>query len=84
MATVLLVIHLMIAAALCGVVLLQRPISSLLVWAGVIMFVGIVLFCGSLYANALTGQRGWGMVAPFGGTAFIVAWVLVAVAASRT
>ena len=42
--------------------------------SGAFMGAGIVLFSGSLYALALTGQRWLGAVAPVGGTAFILAW----------
>lgn len=37
---------------------------------------GIVLFSGSLYALALTGVRGLGMITPVGGVCFIAAWFL--------
>jgi uncharacterized membrane protein YgdD (TMEM256/DUF423 family) len=42
------------------------------------LLVGIVLFSGSLYALALTGNRALGMVTPFGGLAFIIGWLLLA------
>jgi uncharacterized membrane protein YgdD (TMEM256/DUF423 family) len=38
---------------------------------------GIVLFSGSLYTLALTGNRAFGMVTPLGGLAFIAGWVMV-------
>jgi uncharacterized membrane protein YgdD (TMEM256/DUF423 family) len=60
-----------------------RPSSALLSWAGGLMLAGIVLFCGSLYAAALGGYRA-GAIAPLGGSAFIVAWLLLAVAALRS
>jgi uncharacterized membrane protein YgdD (TMEM256/DUF423 family) len=44
------------------------------------MVVGLVLFSGSLYALALSGVRWLGAVTPFGGVAWIGAWVLLAVA----
>ncbi len=40
--------------------------------------IGIGLFCGSLYALALTGVRAWGMVTPIGGLAFLAGWGLLA------
>ena len=49
-----------------------------------LLVVGILLFSGSLYAVALTGLRALGAITPIGGVAWIVAWVLVAVAALRT
>lgn len=57
--------------------------SALLRAAGWIMFAGIVLFSGSLYLLALSGQRWLGMVTPLGGLAFILAWLLTAVAVYR-
>jgi uncharacterized membrane protein YgdD (TMEM256/DUF423 family) len=42
------------------------------------LLAGIVLFSGSLYALALTGNRALGMVTPLGGLAFIVGWLLLA------
>lgn len=50
-----------------------RPIA----WAGWLMLIGMLLFSGSLYAMALSGAR-LGMLTPFGGLAFILAWVLLA------
>jgi uncharacterized membrane protein YgdD (TMEM256/DUF423 family) len=43
-----------------------------------LLLAGILLFSGSLYILALTGARGLGAVTPFGGVAFIGAWVLLA------
>ncbi|SAI06443.1 membrane protein [Bordetella ansorpii] len=63
--------------------LLARYGSPLLSAAGVAMFVGIVLFCGSLYVLALTGTRWLGAVTPLGGVAFLAAWAMVAWAAWR-
>ncbi len=68
---------------LVGLVAGRRPASSWPQLAGGAMIAGIVLFSGSLYALALTGLREFGTVAPFGGAAFIVAWILFAVAVLR-
>jgi uncharacterized membrane protein YgdD (TMEM256/DUF423 family) len=51
--------------------------------AGASFAAGILLFSGSLYAYALSGQRWLGMVAPIGGTAFLVGWAALAFAAFR-
>ena len=51
---------------------------STLVPVGWLMLAGILLFSGSLYLLSLTGIRGIGIVTPFGGVAFIVAWLLLA------
>lgn len=55
--------------------------SSILSWAGYLMFAGIVFFSGSLYVLALTGVKKLGAITPIGGLLFIIAWVLVAIAA---
>ena len=48
--------------------------------AGVCFIAGTVLFSGSLYAMALTGERFWGAVTPLGGTAFLLGWGFLAIA----
>ena len=42
--------------------------------------VGILIFSGSLYVLALTNQRWLGAITPFGGVAFLVGWVWLAIA----
>ncbi len=44
---------------------------------------GVVLFSGSLYLLALTGVRALGIVTPFGGLSFLVAWGALAYAATK-
>lgn len=48
--------------------------------AGWCMLVGIVLFSGSLYVLSLTNITKLGAITPFGGTLFIVGWILMLVA----
>jgi uncharacterized membrane protein YgdD (TMEM256/DUF423 family) len=50
-------------------------------WTGWLLLAGIVLFSGSLYLLAITGERTLGAVTPFGGASFIAAWVTMAVCA---
>lgn len=69
---------------LVGLAGLHLPESGPLKAAGWAMLVGIVLFSGSLYLLATTGVRALGAVTPFGGVAFIAAWLLFAWAALRT
>ncbi len=47
-------------------------------WICGLLLAGIILFCGSLYLLALTGERMLGAVTPFGGLSFIAAWLLLA------
>ncbi len=43
--------------------------------AAIFMFVGIILFSGSLYALTLTGIKWLGIITPFGGLCFLIAWL---------
>ena len=61
----------------------SSPESVCLTWAGRFMFTGILLFSGSLYVLAILDLTWLGMITPFGGVAFLIAWVLVAVYASK-
>lgn len=45
--------------------------------------IGLVLFCGGLTASTLSGERTLGAAAPFGGSAFMVAWLACAAFACR-
>ncbi|MCL4791956.1 MAG: DUF423 domain-containing protein [Gammaproteobacteria bacterium] len=55
----------------------------LLIGAGALMVLGLLLFSGSIYLGTL-GVASVGQVAPLGGGSFMVAWLLVAIAAFRT
>jgi uncharacterized membrane protein YgdD (TMEM256/DUF423 family) len=66
-----------------GLVATQLPESALLKWSGWLMLAGILLFSGSLYALALSGERWLGAVTPVGGIAFLAAWALFVVAVLR-
>lgn len=52
--------------------------------AGWLFQAGIVLFSGSLYALALTGVRGLGVITPLGGIAFLAGWLWLAWSAWRS
>lgn len=49
--------------------------------AGWMFVAGTILFSGSLYTLALTGQTVLGAVTPFGGFCFLLGWALAARAA---
>lgn len=66
-----------------GLLALHLPATALLRWAGVLMAAGLVLFSGSLYALSLSGIRWLGAITPIGGTAFLAAWSLLAIAVMR-
>ncbi|MBM4196065.1 MAG: DUF423 domain-containing protein [Gammaproteobacteria bacterium] len=64
--------------------LLERaPASRLFSAAAALMFAGLVLFSAGIYAEVLGAPAAIGEVAPFGGQAFILAWVLTGVATYR-
>ena len=63
-----------------GFIATQLPVSSTLKWSGWLMFVGIVIFSGSLYLLSITGVRWLGAITPIGGVAFIAGWALLAYA----
>jgi uncharacterized membrane protein YgdD (TMEM256/DUF423 family) len=64
--------------AVVGFATVQWPHVTALRWAGVLMILGIVLFSGSLYMLALTNIKMFGAITPFGGLAFILAWIIFA------
>lgn len=77
--------HLYHALGLAVVGLTASRISAtgLLGWSGALMLAGIVLFSGSLYLLAISGIRWLGAITPLGGSAFIAAWLLFAIAVWR-
>jgi uncharacterized membrane protein YgdD (TMEM256/DUF423 family) len=78
--------HMMHAIGLLIVGLLAERLSSqagLLGWAGWLMFVGIVLFSGSLYALSVTKIGVLGAITPVGGVLFLVSWLLVVISVIR-
>ncbi len=67
-----------------GIMAHWMPASAALRWAGWLLLAGIILFSGSLYVLSLSGLRWIGMITPFGGSAFLAAWILVAMAALKS
>ena len=72
---------LLIVSVLPRIAVLTESASSWICW---LLALGILLFSGSLYVLALTGVRTLGAVTPFGGLAFIAAWLLLAFYLLRT
>lgn len=64
--------------------LLAAPLgnSRLVTAAAGLMIIGLLLFSGSIYLNLL-GLAPVGQFAPFGGGSFMLAWLMVAIAAFR-
>jgi len=67
------------ALGLIGIALIPRQTqeSQLILWAGHLMFAGIVLFSGSLYLLTILNLKWLGMITPLGGVAFLGAWLLI-------
>ncbi len=72
-----------LALLVTGLLLRHRDKGTLR-WAAGLFLLGIGLFSGSLYLLALTGARPLSWVTPFGGSAFLVGWLLLALAVWRT
>jgi uncharacterized membrane protein YgdD (TMEM256/DUF423 family) len=77
--------HFWHALGLLGVSLLmaQWPTAAGLAWTAWLLIAGLFLFCGSLYALALTGVPWLGALTPIGGAAFLAAWLILAWVALR-
>lgn len=52
-------------------------------WAGYAFLIGVLVFSGSLYTICFSGIKAFGAVAPIGGTALIVGWLMLFWGASR-
>jgi uncharacterized membrane protein YgdD (TMEM256/DUF423 family) len=77
--------HMYHALALMAVGLFAGPFraSMSLTAAGLSFLFGVIIFSGSLYVLALTGNRQLGAITPIGGVLMLVGWVALIVAASR-
>jgi len=63
------------AAALARSQAISSAAQSRVCW---LLFIGILVFSGSLYALAISGIRMLGAITPIGGLAFIGAWIVLA------
>ena len=66
-----------------GMLASRLPETALLRGSGILMAAGLVLFSGSLYALSLSGIRWLGAITPIGGTAFLLAWLLLLIGVIR-
>lgn len=60
------------------------PASRCLLWSGLLMSFGILLFCGGLYLQSLTTIHFIPGGIPAGGLAFILAWMLLLAGVARS
>lgn len=65
---------LLIVSLLPRVDWLTQSAASWICW---LLLFGIVIFCGSLYALAVSGSKIPGAITPIGGLSFIAAWFLL-------
>jgi len=63
-----------------GLLLLHFAKSRLIQLSGWFMLLGIILFSVSLYIMSLTGIREIGIITPFGGVSYLIAWTVLSVA----
>ena len=70
-----------LSLVLVSILCFLMPDVSLIRNAGWSFLVGILLFSGSLYGLVLTGVKPLGIITPLGGVAFLVGWLLLAIAA---
>ena len=63
---------------------MQSTASRTATWSAALFLTGIVIFSGSLYALAMTGERAFAFATPIGGVSFLAGWILLALAAWRS
>jgi len=63
-----------------GLLLLHYAKSRLIELSGWFMLLGIILFSVSLYVMSLTEIREIGMITPFGGMSYMIAWIVLSIA----
>jgi uncharacterized membrane protein YgdD (TMEM256/DUF423 family) len=63
-----------------GLLQFQFPKNKKLSQAGILFFIGTLIFSGSLYTLCLTGITWLGAITPFGGVGFILGWSFCALA----
>ena len=67
------------ALGLLGIGLVLRSLDgAALRGAALLIVVGVVLFCGSLYALSFGAPRALGVLTPVGGLAWVAGWLLFA------
>jgi uncharacterized membrane protein YgdD (TMEM256/DUF423 family) len=67
-----------------GILAISQPESLLLRSSGWLFFIGLLLFCGSLYALSFSGVRWLGAITPLGGLCFIAGWAALAAASWKS
>jgi uncharacterized membrane protein YgdD (TMEM256/DUF423 family) len=73
------------ALGLIATILIARsyPSSRLIALSSWLLLIGIVLFCGSIYATSFGAPASFGALAPYGGSAFTLGWLALGIGALR-
>ena len=66
-----------------GILQIQFPDNKLLVKSGLLMWIGVLIFSGSLYVLCLTNLTFLGAITPLGGVGMIAGWALFAWAVGK-
>jgi uncharacterized membrane protein YgdD (TMEM256/DUF423 family) len=68
-----------LALVLVGILMQNATIATnkFYGWAGYAFLAGTIIFSGALYTICFTGIKAFGAVAPVGGVALIVGWLLL-------
>lgn len=67
-------------AIVAAVSLIENKITQISVW---FFIVGLLLFSGGIYISILAGIPEFTKITPFGGISFMLAWILLAIAALK-
>ncbi|XP_011304489.1 transmembrane protein 256 homolog isoform X2 [Fopius arisanus] len=66
--------HFYHSLAMVGLVMCRAPILTAALWMS-----GSLMFCGSCYYYAFTGDKRFSKITPFGGTCFILGWLTMCI-----
>ncbi len=66
-----------VIAIFIAALMMEKYPTKYLTYSGFSFVAGIILFSGSLYILSLSGQTKWGAVAPIGGLALTLGWLLI-------
>lgn len=67
-----------LALLFVGALMMTHP-SATITASAIAFMLGIILFCGSIYALVLSGPRILGPVTPLGGLSLMLGWALLAI-----
>ncbi|MGM8214936.1 DUF423 domain-containing protein [Bacillaceae bacterium W0354] len=64
-------------AIFISAILLMKTSLTSFQTAGWMFLVGIIIFSGSLYIYSVTSIKGFAMITPIGGVAFLIGWIIL-------